>query len=356
MKLEKCKICGINFSQISGHFTIHLKNEHNMTLEDYIVHTEYNNIHPKCQCGYCDDDATFNLRTRKFSHINNEHRKFDWLKEQKILKDGIPKCKTCGGDVKWKRGIPNQYCSFKCLPNNWNQEKVKQTVIEKYGVDNIFKNEDIKKKIKESLVSKRKEMAAKCNETKKLKYKNGAFDVEKMKETIMRNYGVEHVSQISKNRIGSSKRMKLNNPMYSDEIASKVSQTLVKNILSGKTRAFNSQKYMDTNLYYQSSYEKHFLDLCKEIRIIEKVKNGNVYEYLADDKHHGHRLLTDFSLENVEIEIKSNWILQKQGGKETIDAKRRAVEFLGKKYIFILEKNYSEFLLYIINNEIKPTI
>lgn len=52
MKLEKCKICGINFAQKSGHFSIHLKKEHNLTLENYIVYTEYNNIHPKGQCGY----------------------------------------------------------------------------------------------------------------------------------------------------------------------------------------------------------------------------------------------------------------------------------------------------------------
>ena len=53
------------------------------------------------------------------------------------------------------------------------------------------------------------------------------------------------------------------------------------------------QKYMDTNLYYQSSYEKHFLDLCKELGIIDKVKNGNSYDYLIEDKQYGHRLLTD---------------------------------------------------------------
>jgi len=51
MKLEECKICGNCFDQQSGQFTIHLKKEHNLTLEDYIVNTEFNNIHPKCKCG-----------------------------------------------------------------------------------------------------------------------------------------------------------------------------------------------------------------------------------------------------------------------------------------------------------------
>jgi hypothetical protein len=331
MKLEKCKICGNSFAQQSGHFTIHLKKEHNLTLEDYIVNTEFNNIHPKCQCGYCNDDAVFNPRTRRFFEINYQHKNHDWLKAQKILKDGIPKCKTCGGEVKWKRGIPNQYCSFKCLPNRWNQEKVKQTVIQKYGVDNIFKSENIKNNIQKHLAPIRKQMAIKCNGTKKIKYKNGAFDSNKMKATMMQNYGVTHSSQIPLNRKNSSIRMIKNNPSFD-----------IKNHP-------RSKKYNEC-LYYQSSYEKHFLDLCNKLGIIEKIKNGNSYDYLQEDKQYGHRLLTDFSLQNIEIEIKSNWILEKQGGKETVDAKKRAVEISGKKYILILEKDYSEFLSYIIKN------
>ena len=335
MKLEKCKICNSDYSQKSGHLTIHLKKYHNLSLEDYIVLTEYNNVHPKCQCGFCNDDARFNVRTRKFVKINKEHKKFDWIKEQKLKNGDTPKCSTCGGDVKWKRGKPNKYCSFKCLPNRWNQNKVKETIKEKYGVDNSFKISGVKERIQKTLGPMRKDMAVKCNDTKKLKYKNGAFDPEHLKKTMMKNHGVEHPSQISKNRENASNRMKINNP-YFDE--------------NGIPKHCRSIKYND-NLYFQSSYEKHFLDLCSDIKIIDKIDNGHSYNYLNDDKDFGYRILTDFSFDDVEIEIKSKWILEKQGGISVVEAKRRAVESSGKKYILILEKDYTEFLSQIIRKK-----
>lgn len=55
-------------------------------------------------------------------------------------------------------------------------------------------------------------------------------------------------------------------------------------------------------------------------------------------------MITDFSINNYEIEIKSSWILKKQGGIKKLNEKRKAVELAGKQYIFILDKDYSEFL------------
>lgn len=147
--MEKCKICDNCFSQKSGHFTVHLRDEHNLSLEEYVVLTEFNQIHPKCKCGFCDDNSNFNQRNRKFCNINFEHKNHEWLKEQWIKKFGTPKC-HCGNDVNWSRGKPNKYCCFKCLPNNWNQEKVRNTVQERYGVDNVSKNDKVKEKIKKT--------------------------------------------------------------------------------------------------------------------------------------------------------------------------------------------------------------
>lgn len=343
--MEKCKICDNYFKEMGNH----LSKIHEMIVKDYVVLTEYNNIHPKCQCGYCDDDAVFNSRLKKFVKINKEHKKFEWIKEQK-LKKCVPVCLTCGGEVNWTRGNPNKYCSFKCLPNRWNQDKVKQTIKEKYGVDNSFKIPEVKEKIQDSLAHMRKDMAIKCNETKKRRYKNGNFDSEKFKNTMMKNHGVENPSQIKKNRSDSSNRMKINNPMFDNENVIKNVDNHMKNIESGKTKLYNSIKYND-NLYYQSSYEKHFLDLCTEINIIDKIKNGHTYSYIENDKIFGHRILTDFTIDDIEIEIKSKWILEKQGGVSVIEAKRRSVESVGKKYMLILDKDYTEFLLQIIKNK-----
>lgn len=82
---------------------------------------------------------------------------------------------------------------------------------------------------------------------------------------------------------------------------------------------------------------------CEQLDIFHKVKNGNSYNYLAEDEDVGIRLLTDFSIDDYEIEIKSTYIMKKQGGIVVLNAKRRAVEKTGKKYILILDKDYSEF-------------
>jgi len=49
-------------------------------------------------------------------------------------------------------------------------------------------------------------------------------------------------------------------------------------------------------------------------------------------------------MNGYEIEIKSSWIMKKQGGPSVLFTKRDAVENTGKKYILILDKDYSEFL------------
>jgi len=143
-KNKECKICGLSFDYKSGWFTTHLVKEHNVTLKDYIIKYELDNKTPKCQCGFCDEDAPF--FRGKFLERIGDHQKYKWLQEQYINKNGIPKCETCGNNVNWKRGLPNKYCSFKCLPNRWNQDKIKETVKRIYGVDNISKLEETKKR------------------------------------------------------------------------------------------------------------------------------------------------------------------------------------------------------------------
>lgn len=103
------------------------------------------------------------------------------------------------------------------------------------------------------------------------------------------------------------------------------------------------KKFKNTDLYYQGSYEYEFLELCEELDIIKDIKNGNSYNFLNEDKDFGLRTLTDFSYKNYEIEIKSTWILEKQGGWDKIKAKKRAIENKGKEYILILDKDYDEF-------------
>jgi len=108
--------------------------------------------------------------------------------------------------------------------------------------------------------------------------------------------------------------------------------------LRQQKNSFKLNKFKLSNLYFQSTYEYDFLELCEKINILDKVNNGNRYSY-SD-----HFYFTDFSIDNYEIEIKSSWIMKKQGGIEKVFEKKEAVEKTGKKYLFILDKDYSEFL------------
>lgn len=146
---------------------------------------------------------------------------------------------------------------------------------------------------------------------------------------MLQKYGVDHISKTKKFKEGASKRCIIHNPS-----------------LAFNEDNIKTYKYKNTKLTYQGSYEYDFLQLCENLNILEKINNGNVFEYLDKDKklHNKHILKTDFSLDNYEIEIKSSWILKKQGGPSVLFAKKDAVENTGKKYILILDKDYTEFL------------
>jgi hypothetical protein len=351
---KKCLICNEEYNFNTGYFTIHLVKIHNLSLEDYIIKYDLNGIAPICECGFCQERPLF--YRGKFFKYHKSHNTYEYLQKQWLLKYGEPKCPTCGNIItKWNRGKPNVYCKISCQPSQWNQEKVKNTVKQKYQVDNVFQLKEIKEKSKASFYKNhnvkpddteklkliKQDINNKKKITKKEKYGNENYvNLEKIKKTITEKYGFEHASQIPINRINASVRMKKNNPMFDRIVVEKNCKT---NMMNEKKYYFNTQKYKNTELYYQSTYEYDFLELCEHLNILKKVKNGNVYKYDTDNKNK-HWLITDFSIGNYEIEIKSSYILEKQGGYHILNAKQKSVESYGKKYLLILDKNYDDFL------------
>ena len=327
-KTKVCELCNEEFNYQCGEFSNHLKSEHGITREEYVVLTEHGGLKPKCQCRYCTDDSKFIKRKNEFHTINPEHKKFKWLEKQYVFKFEKPKCETCGNEVNFNRGVPRKYCSIKCRPGTWNQYKVRQTVKKKYGADNVMDVKKVKNKHKKSIVKSWKDnkdfIISKSKKTKLERYGDENYtNQEKKRETLMNKYGVDSFSK-------------------TDEFREIASRTVIKT--NKENKFLPIEKYEDTDLYYQGSYEKKFLDYCRSKEVLHQIENSKAFRYLKEDRFAGIRHIPDFQFrDDCIIEIKSTYIMNLQGGKKVIEAKRRAVESTGKKYLLILDNDFSEF-------------
>ena len=279
--LIKCLECGKELPYSNGYFVSHLQKDHNMSLRQYVVKWEYDNDENK-----------------------------------------VPKCQCgyCNESVPFWRG---KFLVGQKLFEHQNHEWKKQQYIKKYGIPKCQCGKEIEK-FNRGIPRKFCNDCLSKNNHHKINdgvWKKGVkYGVEEMKKI----YGVENPGQLESNRENASKRMTRYNSEW------KKNHTI--------------RKYKKTELYYQSSFEYDFLELCEKWGILNRIGNGHSYNYLNEDRGFGIRLMTDFSIDNYEIEIKSSYIMKKQGGIESVFAKKAAVEFAGKKYIFILDKDYSNFI------------
>ena len=144
--------------------------------------------------------------------------------------------------------------------------------------------------------------------TKLKKYNNKNYNnIEKHKKTCLEKYGVEYISQ-------------------SEEIQKK-------KILSG----YRIKKYKD--LYYQGTYELDFLE-----NFYDKIEIKNIKSIKYDYNDKKRIYFPDFYLPeyNLIIEIKSNYIYYLH--KERNECKRLGTLENGYNFIFIIDKDYTEFI------------
>jgi hypothetical protein len=284
----KCIECGNTFPYSNGYFVSHLSKEHNMTLRDYVVKYEY------------DDDE-----------------------------NKIPRCQCgyCKDPVPFRRGI---FLKGQKLRAHQNHRWLKEQYVKKYGVP---KCESCERDNDNFYRGRPRKNCKKCVSQGKINQGDKAlFNTSiKTSRTLLRKYGVINTSQFEKNRTNASKRMHDYN--------------------SNWKKNYRIKKYKNTEIYYQSSFEYDFLEICERNEVLDRISNGSSFNFINEDKQYGQRYMSDFGLDNeYEIEIKSTYILKKQGGIKVLMAKKNAVESAGKKYIFILDKDYSEFLNIIKNN------
>jgi hypothetical protein len=212
-----------------------------------------------------------------------------------------------------KRDLDNKYTCKKC-----NIVKRKNSCLLKYGTEFSSQNNDIKKKVKQTM-SDRNIKFFWCRGEE---YENRIFelygvthiskdnDIKKKKvETCLKNYGVEYPSQNYK-------------------------------IYEKQQKSAYSLKYHPSGLSYRGTYEKDFINFCILNNIqIENINKGIKYTFINKDKIY----FPDFYYEplNLIIEIKSSYTYECELDNNI--TKKEAVINNGFNFIFIINKNYEDF-------------
>jgi hypothetical protein len=244
---------------------------------------------------------------------------------------------------------------------NCSKIKTKKTNLIKYGCENVFQNESIKNKSKIKKIEKygvsNYTNRKKCAETLVKKSDLEKEIIKNKKEqTCLKNYGVSNPSQSEKikkkKEITSLKNNGCKYIMQSDfgklnfnkamrknwgvDFPNQSSDLFEKSQINSKKIKFHEK----TGLYYRASYEAHFLDYCFENNInLEKPKS---IKYKFEDKKRTYH--PDFFLKekNLIIEIKSTYTYNKDLNKNI--AKKKACLEHGFNFIFVIDKDYKEFI------------
>ena len=233
------------------------------------------------------------------------------------------------------------------------KEKTRQTNLKKYGVEYGLQNKAVKEKSRITNLEKysvenplqRKEIREQIKETNLKKYgveyasQSKNFQ-DKCKKTILEKYGVEHFTQTD---IMKEKTIKTNLEKYGVENCMQNPEIMEKNI----KMSYYLKEYTlpSGNIIKIQGYEHFALnELLKNINendIITGCKNVPTIWY-NDESGKKHRHFVDIfvSSQNKCIEVKSTWTFKKQ--KEIVLLKKIAAKELGYLYEIWVYNNKAE--------------
>lgn len=237
---------------------------------------KFSNVKIKVRCDneYCDVEKI--LRYSKYIK-NTKNLTEDYCCSNKCALDKIEKTNIKKYGVKYPAQIKEIY------------EKTKKTKFERYG-DEHFVN------IEKRNISNLEKYGESPNKNESVK--------EKMRNSFIKKYGVDSPFKDAgiQNKIKSIylEKYGVDHPMQNVEIFKKQ-----------QTTSFKVSRYNETDLTYQGSYEKYFLDKMYSIGKIDEVSNGKSYVYIIDGKNHTYH--SDYLFNNKTIEIKSNWTYDRNG-------------------------------------------
>ena len=224
-------------------------------------------------------------------------------------------CDYCGIHLQRKyyeynRNISNEdgkFCCKKCTPIRYSK-----TCLKKYGVDNISKLSETHNKIKHTCLEKHGNENYRNTEQrdKTILNREGGYSsiIEKYKQTCLEKFGVENASQCP-------------------EIFAKQQK-----------RRFEIHQFRDTDIFYQGTYEKDFLDKYYDKIEITKIKE---IDYVFENKNK--KYFSDYYIpkHNLIVEVKSTYTYERYE-EQNIEKEKTCID-LGYNFIFIIDKKYSNF-------------
>ncbi len=255
-------------------------------------------------------------------------------------------------------------------------EKRKQTYIKNYGVDNPLKSKKVRDKIKSTHIEKygvdHNFKVAEVIEKRKQTYiKNYGVDnpwkstkiKEKIRMTCIDKYGVDHPMKcnVIKDKVNKTnlKIYGTKRPLQNTEVFERMFKNYKKTIkdkydvdcvfqipeVFTKMQDNSFRRFSYRHLHYQANYEKDFIKYCEKLGFIDEVSDGPFVWYLYNGKRR--RYFSDFYIKkyNLIIEVKSMYWYN--SFKEQNKAKREECLRQGFNFIFIIDKDYSEFNKYL---------
>lgn len=181
----------------------------------------------------------------------------------------MPFCKTCGKQMKYikiRRGL--RYCSCKCRSNDPDViEKTKQTCLEKYGVDNPAKADEIQNKIQATNIIKYNAISPLQNPIIR----------EKSLNTLMERYGVDNSMKLE------YVRTKMQNTMLQRYNAKFTGQSPT---LMEKVKQTNLKKYNGIAPYASEEVLNKFKQTCLQRYGFDNAKKCETWNMILSWKDH----------------------------------------------------------------------
>jgi uncharacterized protein YlaI len=282
-------------------------------------------------CDICGKEKEMEYRTYLKNINNDENHNYFCIKCAKI-KTGKTLNRIYG------KSHPSQIEEFR--------NKKVNTFLENYGLDHPMKSKVVRDKFESTMISKYNVKNAlespmfleKSRKSNLERYGNENYfstDIckEKTKKTNLEKYGVENAFQLD---ITREKFKKTCMEKYGVHYPIQLYEIWSKSFITG----LKMKLYENTNIYYQGTYEKDFLDLCKKLNILDKIKRGPSIKFISNNKNYIYH--SDFIYNNLIIEIKSDYWFNKH--KELNEIKQSESIENGYDFIFIINKKYDKFL------------